>query len=245
MATTFLTLVNLVCNRLNEVNLTTGTFGSTDGAHATIKDSINASIRDIQREYPEWPWNKVNRNFTTSIGVSEYTPASDVNNIDWDTFYVVRDDTHQITAQPLPLIEYTLYAQKRRAFDQQATSDQWAKPQYVIRSQTNTILISPFPNQNQSGNYQVAYEAWTFPQDLSASTDISIVPDRYNSTIVEGALKYMYQFRSDDSAKQMSQSLQEEGIREILKIEIPSPQLFKTTIIPNANSYSWVATRTF
>lgn len=238
---TFLTLVNLVCNRLNEVNLTSSSFTATDGAHATIKDSINASIRDIQREYPEWPWNRVSRNFATVAGTVEYTPAADVGNVDWDTFSIQKDTPNNITAQWLQPLEFTMYAQYRRSNDQQMTSDQWAKPQYVVRSQSNTFLMSPYPNTV----YTIVYDAWTVPDELVAYSDISVIPDKYNSTVVEGALKYMYQFRSDDSAKTMSAELQKEGIAEMLRIEISNPIAFKSTIIPRGNSYSWVASRTF
>ena len=41
MATTFLTLVNDVNKRLNEVELTSSNFGAATGFYAHIKDAVN------------------------------------------------------------------------------------------------------------------------------------------------------------------------------------------------------------
>ena len=45
MATTFLTLVNDVNKRLNEVELTSSNFGSAAGFYAHAKDAVNSGIR--------------------------------------------------------------------------------------------------------------------------------------------------------------------------------------------------------
>ena len=47
MAYNFLDLVNVVCKRLNEEELTSTNFSSATGFYSQIKDSVNASIRDI------------------------------------------------------------------------------------------------------------------------------------------------------------------------------------------------------
>jgi len=47
MATTYLGLTNEVLRELNEVVLTTVTFGDATGIQAFVKDSINKSIFDI------------------------------------------------------------------------------------------------------------------------------------------------------------------------------------------------------
>ena len=47
MAYNFLDIVNTVCKRLNEEELTTSNFASAAGFYGQIKDSVNAAIRDI------------------------------------------------------------------------------------------------------------------------------------------------------------------------------------------------------
>ena len=55
MAYNYLGLVNEVNRRLNEVELTSSNFASASGFYAQVKDSVNASIQEIDQEYPEWP----------------------------------------------------------------------------------------------------------------------------------------------------------------------------------------------
>ena len=235
---TYLTLTNLVCKRVNEAVLDSSTFANAAGAHSTIKDAINAAIREINHQYPEWPWNRVSRSFTTVAGTSEYTPASDVGNIDWDTFYIERDDSASpaITAASLPRMDYTQYAQQVRPNDQQTTSDGWKKPDFVVRSQSNTVVLSPFPDQE----YTVNYEAWTIPDDLSAYNDLCSIPDKYNHVIVECALRYIYQFRDNQSARAASDVVFKNGLSAMLRIEIHEPVQLRSTMIARPSGSSWV-----
>jgi hypothetical protein len=99
MAYNYLYLVNRLCQKLNEVELTASNFTSAVGVYADFKEAINAAIRDIyQEEDNEWAfgWNEVD--FTTTIGQSSYTKESNALSIDWDSFIIKRD----------PLSVYTL-----------------------------------------------------------------------------------------------------------------------------------------
>ena len=59
MAYDYLGLVNDVNRRLNEVELTSSNFAATTGFYSFAKDAVNSSIRHIQQEEYEWPWNHV------------------------------------------------------------------------------------------------------------------------------------------------------------------------------------------
>jgi hypothetical protein len=59
MAYNYITLVNEVQRRLNEVELSTANFDTAKGFHALSKDAINSSVRHINQEEFEWPWNHV------------------------------------------------------------------------------------------------------------------------------------------------------------------------------------------
>ncbi len=48
MATSFLTLTNDVLRELNEIELTSATFPSSQGIQSFVKNSINKSINEIQ-----------------------------------------------------------------------------------------------------------------------------------------------------------------------------------------------------
>jgi hypothetical protein len=59
MAYNYISLVNDVNRRLNEVELTDSNFSVTTGFYSFAKDSVNSSIRHINQEEFEWPWNHV------------------------------------------------------------------------------------------------------------------------------------------------------------------------------------------
>jgi hypothetical protein len=59
MAYDYIGLVNDINRRLNEVELTSANFATATGYYSFAKDAVNASIRHIQQEEFEWPWNHV------------------------------------------------------------------------------------------------------------------------------------------------------------------------------------------
>lgn len=90
MASTYLTLVNRVLTRLNEVNLTSSTFATALGVHGAVKDAINDSIRMILAEEQEWPFTISNLSQTLTSGVAEYAHNKDL--VDWNSFAVSMPD---------------------------------------------------------------------------------------------------------------------------------------------------------
>ena len=54
MAYNYLGLVNEVNRRLNEVELTSSNFSTATGFYSQVKDSVNASIQEIDQEYPHF-----------------------------------------------------------------------------------------------------------------------------------------------------------------------------------------------
>ena len=95
----YLGLVNRLCQRLNEVELTSSNFPSAIGVYADFKNAINASILNIyQEEDNEWPFGWNETTFTTTVGQSAYSKDTDALSLDWDSFYIKR----------APLSVYTL-----------------------------------------------------------------------------------------------------------------------------------------
>jgi hypothetical protein len=76
MATTFITLVNDVLKRLNEVQITTADFITAIGFHAQVKDSVNVSLQEIGQEQFEFPFNHNTATIVTSTGTAVYSLES-------------------------------------------------------------------------------------------------------------------------------------------------------------------------
>jgi hypothetical protein len=93
MAYDFLGLVNDVNKRLNEVELTTGNFAATTGYYSFVKEAVNTSIRHINQEEYEWPWNHREEEVTLTAGVSKYSYPLDAKTINMNTFRIKRNAT--------------------------------------------------------------------------------------------------------------------------------------------------------
>ena len=72
MAYDYISLVNDINRRLNEVELTTSNFSTATGYYSFAKDAVNSSIRHINQEEFEWPWNHVEETEVLVAGTARY-----------------------------------------------------------------------------------------------------------------------------------------------------------------------------
>ena len=72
MAYDFLELVNKINRRLNEVELTSSNFSTATGFYAQAKDAVNHSIRDINQQQYNYPFNHVEQEDIVSANVMRY-----------------------------------------------------------------------------------------------------------------------------------------------------------------------------
>lgn len=85
----YLYLVNRLCHKLNEVELTSSSFASATGVYQDFMESVNAAIADIyQQEDHTWPFGYQHTTFNTTIGTNEYNAPGTAQIIDWDSFYI-------------------------------------------------------------------------------------------------------------------------------------------------------------
>jgi hypothetical protein len=91
MAYNYLGLVNEVNRRLNEVELTSSNFATASGFYNTAKDAVNASLRHINHEEHNWPWNHVLEEETLTAGVTRYDYPTDAKIVDMNSFRIKKD----------------------------------------------------------------------------------------------------------------------------------------------------------
>ena len=84
-------------------------------------------------------------------------------------------------------------------------------PHYVARTPDNNYVLYPYPTKS----YQVDFEYYTFPNDLSAHSDTTTIPDRFAHVIVTGAIAFVYQYRGEIQLHQLSMKLFEDGIKNM------------------------------
>ena len=72
-------------------------------------------------------------------------------------------------------------------------------------------ILSPEPNKA----YEVVYEYYTFPTDLSGATDTTNIPERFRHIIIDGAMYHAYMFRSNSQAATIAKQKFDEGIKHM------------------------------
>jgi hypothetical protein len=242
----YLTLVNLALGRINEVQLTGATFGSALGPQLAMQTAVNATIYDISRRYQQWPFNYGKQTFNTIASVTgaienEYTPPSTVTVIKWTTFELQRNDaaTPPIVESTLTEVDYNLWAKRIRPLDLQLSTGQFSQPRYVIKGDDGNIILSPPPDTV----YTINYDAWSDPTALSLYTDTCTIPDKYNYVLVDGAIYYGYDFRSDQAAQDRAKAKFDSGVQEMLRELVKPTDGFQSTMISNNRTFNSIPSR--
>ena len=234
---TYVTLVNELLIRLNEVTLaTTGEgFASVRNVQALAKQAINNSIRNILQTGQEWPFLKTTYTQTLTAGTRLYDFPADFATVDWDTFYIKELGSASNTPSYLPTISFEEYTQRYRGLDDQGDSGSGiSAPQRVYQTYESKFGVTPVPNDA----YQIEYVYWTFPADLSAYDDVSVIPERFNHIVIDGAMMYMMRFRSNDQSAAIHQQTFQDGIRSMRRILMDDPLDIRSTVVQRNKSFS-------
>ena len=216
MAYDYLGLVNDVNRRLNEVELTTANFASTTGYYSFAKDAVNASIRHIQQEEYEWPWNHVEETEVLVAGEARYGFPYDAKTINMNTFRIKRDDSLNVKTAKLKVISYEEYLDKYADSEYATSTNDRSTPTHVARTPSREFILYPKPDEA----YELVYEYFRTGYDLELHSDIPSLPEQYKYVIVDGSMYYVYQFRGDMQAAQMAQNKFEQGIKQLRSIHI-------------------------
>ena len=213
---TYVSLANEVLRRLNEVQIDAAGdgFDTLRNVQALAKDAINSSIRRILQDGQEWPFIKTTTTQTLTIGVTTYNFPSDYSSADWVTFYVKKLVSANNNPQVLNAISFEEYTSSRRASDDNAPSTGLGVPSQVFQTYGSAFGVTPSPN----AVYEVEYTYWTVPNNLTLYNDVSIIPDRFSHVVIDGAMMYMMQFRSNAQSAQMHQASFEDGIKAMRNV---------------------------
>ena len=144
---------------------------------------------------------------TTYITLNNTSTAT---NMDVDFVRVSESD---IIPTKLQYISYENYLQGIIHRDKTNSSDHYAKPQSVYRTNDNLGFgISPIPDRD---TYQVNYQYYKSHTELSSATDTLDLPDIYSDTIVNRAKYYAYKLRSDIPSANIANAEYEDGVKRI------------------------------
>ena len=237
---TYITLVNELLRRLNEVTLDTSGdgFDSVKNVQALAKDAVNSSIRLILQDGQEWPFLKTTYTQTLSVGTRQYAFPADYSSADWDTFYLKKLSSENNSPMPLSVISYEQYIQNVRPSDD--TGDQVngdGPPALVYQTLGTSFGVSPIPD----AAYEIEYVYWKFPTDLSAFNDVAIIPDRFKHVVIDGAMMFMMRFRSNEQSAAMHQNNFEDGIKTMRRVLIDDTLFVRSTVVGDSRTSSFTS----
>ena len=225
MAYNYIDLVNNINRRLNEVELTTSNFSTTTGFYSFAKDSINASIRHINQEEFEWPWNHVEETEVLLVGEVRYSMPHDSKTINMNTFRIKRNAGLSVKTVKLKVLTYEEWLDKHADSEYNSETSAFGVPTHVVRTPSRELIFYPAPDKE----YEVVYEYFRLGFELENATDVPTLPEQYQHTIIDGAMYYVYQFRGDNQAAQLALQKFEQGIKQLRSLHINRTEYLRDT----------------
>ena len=225
MAYDYISLVNDINRRLNEVELTSSNFITATGYYSFAKDAVNASIRHINQEEFEWPWNHVEETEVLVAGEVRYSMPYDAKTVNMNTFRIKRNADLNVETVKLKILSYEEYLDKYADSEYNSSTNNRSTPTHVVRTPSRELIFYPNPDKA----YEVVQEYYALGYDLESATDVPNLPEQYRYVIIDGAMYYVYQFRGDMQAAQLALQKFEQGIKQLRSLHINRTEYLRDT----------------
>lgn len=226
MAYDFLGLTNDVLARMNEVQLTSGTFLTARGFQIQCKNAVNESIKFINQKEYSWPFNHALGTETLVAGTTRYSFPANAKHVDFETFRLAKDDSLGSSGRTLPLLDYKEYVDKYIDQEDDASVN-GSIPRFVFRTPDNNYGLYPYPDKA----YTVRYDYYTYTTELVAAADAPTIPEQYRQIIVDGATAFAYQYRGESQQYGINWTRFEQGIKEMQSIVLNRNDYLRSTYI--------------
>ena len=223
---TYLSLTNELLQRLGEVQMDVSEFSGARNIQALAKTAINSSVREILHVAQEWPFTLQTYTQTLTVGQSVYDFPATLSSVDWESFYL-KTLNNTNTPVRLKVLTYTDYLNSYRPLDDINGSSGYSSPRFVYQTQDLKYGVTPLPDQE----YELEYKYWVFPDSLSAATDVCIIPDRFSSVILDGAMVYMMIYRSNEQSASIHQARFDQGIKTMRRLFLDEPLYVTSTAV--------------
>jgi hypothetical protein len=214
---TYVSLVNELLRRMNEVTLDTAGdgFDTVRNVQALAKDAVNSSVRLILQDGQEWPFLKTTYTQTLTPGTRLYNFPSDYSSTDWNTFYIKQLSSKSNAPRNLKVITYEDYIQNYRSIDDTGdTVNGDSSPSVVYQTYGSAFGVTPVPD----AAYEIEYVYWSYPDDMTVYNDVCIIPDRFKHVLIDGAMMFMMRFRSNEQSASMHQNNFDDGIKSMRRV---------------------------
>jgi len=225
MASTYIDLCNKVLRRLNEVEIATAEFANTRGIQSLVKDAVQAAVSKINQAEYEWPFNAAEFSQTLTAGQTEYTWPTAYKKADWNSFQIQKDSSLGASFKSLGYLERDDWYANHRDADYEAGSAGRAIPDNVFPSHGNGFGVTPSPNKA----YTVRFRYYLNYTNLTAFSDVTRIPESFDTVIVDGALYHLYMFKDNLDAANAAYQAFMLGIKDLQTLFINNFEYIRDT----------------
>ncbi len=216
MPSTYIDLCNQTLRRLNEVEIAEADFGSVRGVQALVKDAVKGALAKINQAEFGWPFNAAEQTDTLVVGQTEYVWPQYFKVADWNSFQIQENDTLGASYHTLKLIEQDVWYEDHRDADYTAGVIGRDIPDFVFPAHGNGYGISPSPNKV----YTLKYRYFLNYTNISNATDVTRIPETFDTVLIDGALYHMYMFKDNTEAAQVAYMAFEKGVKDLQTLYI-------------------------
>jgi len=225
MTTTYIDLCNKVLRRLNEVEIAPADFSGVRGVQALVKDAVQSAVARLNQMEFEWPFNDSETTQLLTVGKEEYDFPADLKSVDWNSFQIQKDDSLGVSYQALKFLERDEWYKYHRDDDYQTETVGRGVPLYVFPAHGEGFGLTPSPDKA----YSVRYRYFRNFTNLSDFDDTSRVPTEFDTTVVDGAMFYMYMFKDNPENASVAFQTFQQGVKEMQSLYINHYQSVRDT----------------
>ena len=225
MASTFISLCNQALRRLNEVEVTDADFASTRGIQSLTKDAVKAAVAKINQAEYEWPFNAAEFTQILSAGQTEYPWPSALKTVDWNSFQLQKDASLNASYKSLGYMERDEWYSSHRDTDYEAGAAGRSTPEKVFPSHGNGFGVTPSPN----AAYSLRFRYYLNYTDLTLHSDVTRIPQSFDTVIVDGSLYHLYMFKDNLEAANAAYQSFMVGIKDLQTLFINNFEYIRDT----------------
>ena len=150
--------------------------------------------------------------FTATAQTSYITVNNTVTSTNLDVDYI--RISRNTGPKKLRYISYDDYVRQYSERDKANLSSSQGEPQYIYKTQSGKLGLSPVPNRN---DYSIVVEYWKEHTELSAHGDVPDLDSRYADLLVTRARYYAYMLRSDPEHAMIANKEYKDGLKRLQK----------------------------
>jgi hypothetical protein len=212
-------IVNKLCRRVNEVQLTVDNFATVIGVQAAMKDGIIDTLDQIFQNKYKWPFLAQESSQLLVPGQMEYDLPTGFLSMDWKSFQLQADATLGIRSKYLRQIEREEWYEYVRDLDTDAIIYAPVPPGPGRNMPTGVfsghgMKFGIFPNPDRA--YTVKYRWFKNPDRPVLFSDPITIPQEYEYVLIQGGLMHMYLFYDNNERSTIAEKRRDDGISDMV-----------------------------